>query len=329
MTMFYMPLRCMLAAPFFDSNPADLLTFLITVDQLADMAGIMEVAHIKAATQYAHPDEAELWECLEEYNGNNYEEFANAVLYAYPGHSTKMFKCTLPCSADALLADSYEEDAIEYSDADTQHAIITPITDTKEQMMPTDIMTTPLTFKIIPMASLGKVPVPAASLLNIALPPVQHSEPSLLPDDICNADNTIHNSYSEMLIPLESAIAITHSTTTNEEADTTKIEHGCLPMRYSIDIEATPFTEAITEAVTKCPPLTKVLPLQIETMQQNLQLPCAPRLALIEEIPDANDSHIRPCSIIRHITANRFISSHQHPVLAWEAIARLHSAITV
>ncbi|KAG2076011.1 hypothetical protein BDR04DRAFT_1149723 [Suillus decipiens] len=100
------------------------------------MAGITEAAHIKVATWYAHPDKAELWECLEEYNGNNYEEFTNAVLYTYPGHSTKMFKHTVPCSADALLVDSYEEDIIEYSDADTWHTIITPIIDTEEQMMP-------------------------------------------------------------------------------------------------------------------------------------------------------------------------------------------------
>ncbi|KAG2069263.1 hypothetical protein BDR04DRAFT_994999, partial [Suillus decipiens] len=76
-------------APFFDGNPADLLMFLIMVDQLADMTGITEVACIKVAARYAHPDEAELWECLEEYNGNNYEEFANAVLYTYPGHSNE------------------------------------------------------------------------------------------------------------------------------------------------------------------------------------------------------------------------------------------------
>ncbi|KAG2062761.1 hypothetical protein BDR04DRAFT_1164681 [Suillus decipiens] len=141
--------------------------------------------------------------------------------------------------------------------------------------MPTDIMTTLLTFKIIPTASLDKVPVPAASLLNIALPPVQHSEPSLLPNDICNADNTIHNSYSETLIPLESAITVTHSTSTNEEADTTKIEHECLPTRYSI--KATPFIEAITEAVTECPPLTEVLPLQIK----KYQMPMTATLGLV------------------------------------------------
>ncbi|KAG2075300.1 hypothetical protein BDR04DRAFT_1150097 [Suillus decipiens] len=172
MTTFYMPLCHMPAAPFFDSNSADLLMFLITVDQLADMAGIMEVACIKVATWYAHPDEAKLWECLEEYNGKNYEEFADTVLYTYPGHSTKMFKCTVACSADALLVDSYEEDAIEYSDTDTRHTIITPTTDTIEQTMPTDITTTLLMFETIPMASLDEVPVPVASSLNIALLPV-------------------------------------------------------------------------------------------------------------------------------------------------------------
>ncbi|KAG2074339.1 hypothetical protein BDR04DRAFT_1151415 [Suillus decipiens] len=111
--MFYMPLCRMPAALFFDGNPADLLTFLIMVDQLANMASITEVVCIKAATWYAHPDEAELWECLEEYNGNNYEEFANTVLYAYPGHGNKTFKHMVACPADAPLMDSYEEDAIE------------------------------------------------------------------------------------------------------------------------------------------------------------------------------------------------------------------------
>ncbi|KAG2075560.1 hypothetical protein BDR04DRAFT_1114737 [Suillus decipiens] len=181
MTMFYMPLRRTLAAPFFNGNPAGLLTFLITVDQLADMASIMEVAHIKVATQYAHPDEAELWECLEEYNGNDYEEFANAVLYAYPGHGNEMFKHAVACSADAPLMDSYEEDTIECSDADTHHTVISPITDTEEQTTPTNIMTTLLTFEIILTACLDKVPVLAASSLNMALMPVQHSEPTLLP----------------------------------------------------------------------------------------------------------------------------------------------------
>ncbi|KAG2063426.1 hypothetical protein BDR04DRAFT_1163712 [Suillus decipiens] len=231
------------------------------VDQLADMAGITEAAHIKAATQYTHPDEAELWECLEEYDGNDYEEFANAVLYTYPGHSTEMFKCTVPCSADALLADSYKKDTIEYSDADTQHAVITHITNTKEQMTPTDIMTTLLMFEIIPMACQDKVPVPVESLLIIVQLPAQHSKPSLLPDDICSADNTIHDSYRKTLIPLESAITITHSATTDKEADSTKIEHEGLLTRYSINMKATLFTEAITiETITKGPPLTKVLP---------------------------------------------------------------------
>ncbi|KAG2074713.1 hypothetical protein BDR04DRAFT_1150998 [Suillus decipiens] len=267
------------------------------------MAGITEVVHINAATWYAHPDEAKLWECLEEYNSNNYEEFANTVLYAYPGHGNETFKHMVACPADAPLMDSYKEDAIGYSDADTCHAVISPITDTKEQTTPTDIMTTPLMFRILPTACQDEVPVPAASPLYIALPPVQHSEPSLLPDDICNADNTIHNSHSKMLIPLESVITITYNATT-DEADTTKIEHECLPMRYSIDIEATPFIDAITKAITECPLLIEVLPLQIETTQQNPQLPCAPRLALIEEIPDANDGHPWPYSIICHIMAN-------------------------
>ncbi|KAG2070284.1 hypothetical protein BDR04DRAFT_1155682 [Suillus decipiens] len=290
-----MSLCCTLAAPFFDSNPADLLTFLIMVDQLADMAGITK-----------------LWECLEEYNGNDYEEFANAVLYTYPGHGNETFKCTAACSADAPLTDSCEEDAIEYSDADTHHAIISPITDTEEQMMPTDIMTTLLTFETLPMACQNEVPVPAASPLNIVLLPVQHSEPSLLSEDICDTDNTVHNSYGETLIPLESVITVTHSTTTDEEADTTKIEHKCLPTRYSINVEATPFIDTITEAVTECPLLIEVLLSQIETIQQNSQPPHAPRLALTEEIPDTNDGHPWPYSIICRI-----------------AITCLHSTITV
>ncbi|KAG2063687.1 hypothetical protein BDR04DRAFT_1163404 [Suillus decipiens] len=249
--MFYMPLCHMLAALFFNGNPVDLLMFLIMVDQLANMAGITEVARIKLATWYTHPDEAKVWECLDEYNGNDYEEFANTVLYAYPGHGNETFKCTVACPADAPLMDSYEEDAIEYSDTGTHHAIISPITDTKEQMMPTDIMTTLLMFKIIPTACLDNVPVLAASLLNIALTPAQHSKPSLLPDDICNADNTVHDSHSKMLILLESAITVTHNATTNKEADTTKIEHECLPMSIAItdrDYAAEPAAAMCTQA---------------------------------------------------------------------------------
>ncbi|KAG2069421.1 hypothetical protein BDR04DRAFT_1119046 [Suillus decipiens] len=162
MTAFYMPLCRMPAAPFFNGNPVDLLTFLITVDQLADMAGITEVAHIKAAARYAHPDEAELWECLEEYKG----------------HGNKTFKCTAACTADTPLADSCEEDAIEYSDAGAHHSLISPIINTEEQMTLTNIMITPLTFETLQTACQNEVPVPAASPPNIALPPVQHSEPT-------------------------------------------------------------------------------------------------------------------------------------------------------
>ncbi|KAG2068913.1 hypothetical protein BDR04DRAFT_1157295 [Suillus decipiens] len=203
MTTFYMALCCTPAVPFFNGNPADLLMFLIMVDQLADMAGITEEACIKAATWYAHPDEAELWECLEEYDGNSYEEFTNAVLYAYPGHSTKMFKHTVTCTTVTLLADSYEEDTIEYSDADTWHAVITPIIDTEEQMTPTDITATPLIFKIMPMASQDKVPVSVALLLNILL----------LKLNLANQQNAY---------PPESAVTITDSASTNEKADITK-----------------------------------------------------------------------------------------------------------
>ncbi|KAG2074555.1 hypothetical protein BDR04DRAFT_1150819 [Suillus decipiens] len=224
MTTFYMPLRHTPAAPFFNGNPADLLMFLITVDRLADMAGITEVACIKAAAQYTHPDKAELWECLEEYNSNNYEEFTNAVLYAYPGHGNKTFKHMAACTADAPLMDSCEEDAIEYSDAGAHHSLISPIINTEEHTTLTDIMITLLMFKTLLTACQNEVPVPAASPPNIALPPVQHSEPSLLPEDRCDADNTVHDSNNGMLSPHVSTITVTYSIIAKEEADTTKIE---------------------------------------------------------------------------------------------------------
>ncbi|KAG2075299.1 hypothetical protein BDR04DRAFT_1150095 [Suillus decipiens] len=306
--MFYMPLCRMPAAPFFNSNPADLLTFLITVDRLADMAGITEVVHIKAAAWYAHPDKAELWECLEEYNSNDYEEFTNTVLYAYPGHGNETFKRTAACTADAPLTDSCEEDAIEYSDAGAHCSLISPIINTEEQTTLTDIMITLLTFETLPMACQNEVPVPAASPPNVALPPVQHSEPSLLPEDRCDADNTIHNSNNGTLSPHESAITITYSVIAEEEADTTKIERECLPLRYSINVKAALSIDTITEAITECPPLTKVLPSQIETMQQNSQQPRTPKLALTEEIPDADDGHPWSYGIIRRIAAYRAAS---------------------
>ncbi|KAG2357391.1 hypothetical protein BDR07DRAFT_1490785 [Suillus spraguei] len=80
---FCMPLHCTAAAPYFDGNPRELLMFLATVDELADLAGIADKAHIKAAICYADPDKAEVWECLDEYNGNSFVDFANAILHLY------------------------------------------------------------------------------------------------------------------------------------------------------------------------------------------------------------------------------------------------------
>ncbi|KAG2066091.1 hypothetical protein BDR04DRAFT_1160726 [Suillus decipiens] len=40
----------------------------------------------------ANPDEAELWRDIPEYDGNDFEDFANAVLQFYPGYGFGSFK---------------------------------------------------------------------------------------------------------------------------------------------------------------------------------------------------------------------------------------------
>ncbi|KAG2075670.1 hypothetical protein BDR04DRAFT_995052, partial [Suillus decipiens] len=80
-----MPLPTSAATLYFDGNAKELLTFFSIVDQLSAKAGITDKASIKFAMRCADLDEAELWRDIPEYDGNDFEDFANAVLQFYPG----------------------------------------------------------------------------------------------------------------------------------------------------------------------------------------------------------------------------------------------------
>ncbi|KAG2073254.1 hypothetical protein BDR04DRAFT_990944, partial [Suillus decipiens] len=80
-----MPLPTLAAAPYFDGNAEELLTFFSIVDQLLAKAGITDKASIKFAVRCTDPDEAELWRDILEYDRNDFEDFTNAVLQFYPG----------------------------------------------------------------------------------------------------------------------------------------------------------------------------------------------------------------------------------------------------
>ncbi|KAG0691777.1 hypothetical protein DFH29DRAFT_1010203 [Suillus ampliporus] len=84
----FMPLSTSSFAPRFTGIASELLPFFHKVAQLSDTFGLWDEARITAALRYADKYEADLWIYLEETSGDNYEEFANAVLRLYPeaGH---------------------------------------------------------------------------------------------------------------------------------------------------------------------------------------------------------------------------------------------------
>ncbi|KAG0700513.1 hypothetical protein DFH29DRAFT_1001096 [Suillus ampliporus] len=84
----FMPLSTSSFAPWFTGTASELLPFFHKVAQLSDTFGLWDEARITAALRYADKYEADLWIYLEETSGDDYEEFANAVLRLYPeaGH---------------------------------------------------------------------------------------------------------------------------------------------------------------------------------------------------------------------------------------------------
>ncbi|KAG0694552.1 hypothetical protein DFH29DRAFT_880640 [Suillus ampliporus] len=80
----FMPLSTSSFAPRFTGIGSELLPFFHKVAQLSDTFGLWDEARITAALRYTDKYEADLWTYLEETSGDNYEEFANAVLRLYP-----------------------------------------------------------------------------------------------------------------------------------------------------------------------------------------------------------------------------------------------------
>ncbi|KAG2074340.1 hypothetical protein BDR04DRAFT_1151418 [Suillus decipiens] len=76
---FFMPLPTLAAAPYFNGNAKELLTFFGIVDELSAKVGITDKA-------------IELWRDIPEYDGNDFEDFTNAVLQFYPGYGFSSFK---------------------------------------------------------------------------------------------------------------------------------------------------------------------------------------------------------------------------------------------
>ncbi|KAG0700692.1 hypothetical protein DFH29DRAFT_1000932 [Suillus ampliporus] len=79
-----MPLSTSSITAQFTGIGSELLSFFHEVGQLVDIFRLLDEACITAALQYMDKYEADLWTYLEETSGDNYEEFANAVLRFYP-----------------------------------------------------------------------------------------------------------------------------------------------------------------------------------------------------------------------------------------------------
>ncbi|KAG2077853.1 hypothetical protein BDR04DRAFT_1112948 [Suillus decipiens] len=98
---FFMPIRTAPSAPYFDSNAKQLHAFLQEVDQLSDKAGISQESWIKYAVRYADPNEADIWKDLDEYTGNSYEDFTNAILQFYPECGPMHYVSARPTDAES------------------------------------------------------------------------------------------------------------------------------------------------------------------------------------------------------------------------------------
>ena len=81
-----MPTRRSKEAPRFNVNdPPSLWTYFLNYESLAEAAQLDEAKKIQHSTLYLDRDEAEFWECLDEFSGKDWLAFKNVVLSFYPG----------------------------------------------------------------------------------------------------------------------------------------------------------------------------------------------------------------------------------------------------
>ncbi|KAG2065846.1 hypothetical protein BDR04DRAFT_1121605 [Suillus decipiens] len=193
---FFMPLPTSAAAPYFDGNAKELLTFFGIVDELSAKAGIADKANIKFAVQCADPDKAELWRDIPEYDGNDFEDFTNVVLQFYPGYGFGSFKWANTETAATPAVIPCELEPISYPDTPLQLAVqdISPAISTGIISAPT---ASPIN-EIAPSADENDLKLHPAfnGTLCLDLPQdMDHcwksSGQSLSPEIPCNADNTV------------------------------------------------------------------------------------------------------------------------------------------
>ncbi|KAG1888309.1 hypothetical protein F4604DRAFT_1916221 [Suillus subluteus] len=180
---FFMPLATSACAPHFNGDADQLLAFLETVDQLSDKAGLPDKACIKLAMRYADPIEAGAWRYIQESKGDNYEDFANAVLPLYPGYSLGRFKRSNPKNTAASDA------------SDPIPCVCDPQECTSDPLHPQ-------VQDISPASSVILVPTPAvASLDKIASPPVQND---LKADPLCHLTDPTSSLHRAKQVPQSS-----------------------------------------------------------------------------------------------------------------------------
>src|ERR1700759_658098 len=71
------------------ADPASLWTYFIDYETLAEAAQLEETKKIQQSVIYLDRDEADFWESLDEYSGNDWLAFKNAIFSFYPGSVPK------------------------------------------------------------------------------------------------------------------------------------------------------------------------------------------------------------------------------------------------
>ncbi|KAG2067288.1 hypothetical protein BDR04DRAFT_1159331 [Suillus decipiens] len=201
----FMLLPTSAAAPYFDGNAKELLTFFGIVDELSAKAGIADKAIIKFAMGCADPDEAELWRNIPEYDGNDFEDFANAVLQFYPGYGFGSFKRANTETAATPAVIPHEVAPNSYLDTPLRPAV-----EDISLAISSDILSAPMASPLDEIALLAdendlRLHPAFDSALHLDLPQdIDHcwksSSQSLLLESPCNTDNTAISSICSICL---------------------------------------------------------------------------------------------------------------------------------
>ncbi|KAG2076405.1 hypothetical protein BDR04DRAFT_1149472 [Suillus decipiens] len=308
---FFTPLPTSAAALYFDGNAKELLTFFGIVDELSAKAGIADNASIKFAVRCADPDEAELWRDIPEYDGNDFEDFANAVLQFYPGYGFGSFKQANTETVATPAVIPHEVAPISYLDTPLWPAVedISPAISSDILLAPT---ASPLD-EIAPLADENDLRLHPAfdSALRLDLPQdIDHcqksSGQSLVPESPCNTDNTAFSSICSICLLADCLCALPEA---RQPADTLGDSEACLDQPSTGPDAAVALTATIC---TDIPLLLIFLPI-FDIEPSKCDIPADPFASIdghstLEDAADMPEVPIEPGLSIQSLPSYRILA---------------------